>query len=161
MKRQMLAGLIACLSLCFTSAIAQNNLARLKVWEGKYPTERKGRVTRRFFSEPLIRSSLAKLLSRADFALLTREYSVETPVMRAGDYLTVKVCRPHMCSEQAAFAINLVTGVIYVRMADGEKVRWFSAKGNQSDLPSNVREYMEDFSRTEIGLARLPLSQSL
>ena len=156
MNRRKQIGLVTSLSLClisalcFTSAIAQTNLARLKAWEGKYPTEKKGRVTRRFFSDAAIRNSLAKLLSREDFALLTKEYSVETPIMRAGDYLTVKVCRPHLCPEQAAFAINLTTGVVYVRMAIDENAKWFSSKGNESDLPRNVRDYMEDFSKTEI-----------
>ena len=150
MKPRMQIGLVACLALCFTSAIAQTNLARLKAWEGKYPTEKKGRITRRFFSDAAIRNSLARLLSPRDFALLTREYSVETPIMRAGDYLTVKVCRPHLCPEQAAFAINLTTGVVHVRMAIDENAKWFSSKGNESDLPRNVRDYMEDFSRTEI-----------
>src|SRR5262245_43097284 len=98
MNRKLIA-LLACIALCFASAIAQTNLARLKSWEGKYPTEKKGRVTHRFFSEPQIRSSLAKLLSQEDFELLTREYAVETPVMSSGDYLTVKVCKPHMCFE--------------------------------------------------------------
>jgi hypothetical protein len=144
-------GLIACIALCFASAIAQNNLARLRAWEGKYPTEKKGRVTRHFFSEPEIRTSLTKLLSADDYQSLTKEYAVETPVMLAGNYLTVKVCKPHMCFEQGAFAINLSNGVIYVRMADDENSKWFSSKGSQSDLPRNVREYMEDFSKTEIG----------
>ena len=156
MNRRKQIGLVTCLSLCliwalcFTSAIAQTNLARLKAWEGKYPTEKKGRITRRFFSDAAIRNSLARLLSRGDFALLTKEYSVETPIMRAGDYLTVKVCRPHLCPEQAAFAINLTTGVVYVRMAIDENARWFSSKGDESGLPRNVRDYMEDFSRAEI-----------
>ena len=144
-------GLIACIALCFTSVIAQSNLARLKTWEGKYPTEKKGRVTHRFFSEPEIRPSLVKLLSQEDFELLTKEYAVETPVMSSGDYLTVKVCKPHMCFEWGAFAINLANGVVYVRMATDESSRWFSSKGNQSDLPRNVRDYMEDFSKSEIG----------
>ena len=156
MKPRVQIRLVACLSLCltsalcFTSAIAQTNLARLRAWEGKYPTEKKGRITRRFFSDAAIRNSLARLLSPGDFALLTKEYSVETPIMRAGDYLTVKVCKPHLCPEQAAFAINLTTGVVYVRMAIDESAKWFSSKGNESDLPRNVRDYMEDFSKTEI-----------
>jgi len=144
-------GLIACIALCVVPVLAQNNLARLKSWEGKYPTEKKGRVTHRFFSEPEIRTPLAKLLSREDFDLLTKEYAVETPVMLSGDYLTVKVCKPHMCFEWAAFAINLTNGVIYVRMATDESSRWFSSKGNQSDLPHKVRDYMEDFSKSELG----------
>jgi len=144
-------GRIACVVLCLGSVIAQNNLARLKAWEGKYPTEKKGRVTRRFFSEPEVRTSLAKILTKEDFDLLTKEYAVETPVILNGDYLTVKVCKPHMCFEWGAFAMNLATGVIYVRMANDESSRWFSSKGSQSDLPRSVREYMEDFSKTEIG----------
>lgn len=159
--RRMQIGIVACLLLCFTSAVAQTNLARLKTWEGKYPTQKKGRVTRRFFSDPAIRSSLTILLSPEDLALLTKEYSIETPVMRSGDYLTVKVCRPHNCPEQGAFAINLATGVVYVRMAIDESAKWFSSKGSEADLPQNVREYMEDFSRTEIGRVRLPSLQSL
>jgi len=150
MNRKLI-GLVACIALCFASAIAQNNLGRLKSWEGKYPTEKRGRVTHRFFSEPEIRTSLAKLLSKEDFDLLTKEYAVETPVMLSGDYLTVKVCKPHMCFEWGAFAINFTTGVVYVRMATDESSKWFSSKGNQSDLPRSVREYMEDFSKTEIG----------
>jgi hypothetical protein len=149
--KQKPIGLIACIILCFASVIAQNNLARLKAWDGKYPTEKRGRVTHRLFSEPEIRASLAKLLSKDDFDLLTKEYAVETPVILSGDYLTVKVCKPHMCFEWASFAINLATGVTYVRMANDESAKWFSSKGNQSDLPRGVREYMEDFSKTEIG----------
>ena len=156
MKPRMQILLVASLSLCitsalcFTSAIAQTNLARLKAWEGKYPTEKKGRITRRFFSDAAIRRSLAGVLSGKDLALLTKEYSVETPIMRAGDYLAVKVCRPHLCPEQAAFAINLRTGVVYVRMAIDENAKWFSSKVNDWNLPRNVRDYMEDFSKTEI-----------
>src|SRR5215471_15577298 len=150
MNRRLI-GLLACVALCCASAIAQNNLARLKSWDGKYPTEKRGRVTHRFFSEPEISTSLAKLLSKEDFDSLTKEYAVETPVMLSGDYLTVKVCKPHMSFEYGSFAINLANGVIYVQMATDESSRWFSSKGNQSDLPRNIREYMEDFSKSEIG----------
>ena len=149
MNRKLI-GLLPCIALCCASVIAQNNLARLKSWDGKYPTEKRGKVTHRFFSEPEIRTSLAKLLSKEDFDLLTKEYAVETPVILSGDYLTVKVCKPHMCFEWGAFAINLTNGVVYVRMATDESSKWFSSKGNQSDLPRKVREYMEDFSRSEV-----------
>jgi hypothetical protein len=56
---------------------------------------------------------------------------------------------PHNCGEeQAGFAINLRTGVIYVRMQDAEKERWFASKGSDQDLPKNVRDQMGDFSGT-------------
>jgi hypothetical protein len=150
MKRKNLIAMVAVLLLSFSmAAVAQNNLDHLKSWTGKYPTERKGRVTTRFFGLPEIRTPLSRLLSRADFNRLTREYSVESPVKQVGDYLVAKVCMPHNCGEeQAGFAINLRTGVIYVRMQDAEKERWFASKGSDKDLPRAVRDYMGDFSGT-------------
>lgn len=147
-KNHFLLGAI--LLLCGSSiALAQGGLAQLKKWEGKYPTTRKGRITTRFFAEPAIRTPLLKLLKREDYNLLTKEYAVETPVKKIGNYLVVKVCKPHMCFEQAAFAINLTTGNVFVRMAlDETPDRWFASKGSAGDLPAEVKGYMEDFSAT-------------
>lgn len=150
MKRKSLFLMLAVLLLSFSTAVvAQSNLDHLKSWAGKYPTERKGRVTRKFFGLPEIRTPLLRLLSRPDFNLLTKEYSVESPIKQIGDYLVAKVCMPHNCGEeQAGFAINLRSGVIYARMQDAEKERWFASKGNDKDLPQAVRDYMGDFSGT-------------
>ena len=147
-KNQLLLGVI--ILLCgSTIALAQGPLDHLKRWEGKYPTTKKGRITTKFFAEQAIRTPLLKLLNREDYLLLTKEYAVETPVKKIGDYLVVKVCKPHMCFEQAAFAIDLTTGNIFVRMAlDETPDRWFASKGNAADLPAAVKEYMEDFSAT-------------
>jgi hypothetical protein len=148
MTRGKLIVLVSLLLLCFSSAaVAQDRLGHLKSWAGKYPTEKKGRVTTKFFGLPEIRTPLLRLLSRADFDLLTKEYAVEAPIKLIGDYLAVKVCRPHNCAdEQAGFAINLNTGVIYVRMQAEEDVRWFASKGKATDLPKDVQEYMGDFA---------------
>src|ERR1700682_6031209 len=134
MTRKKLMVLVPLLLLCFSSAVvAQDGLGHLKSWAGKYPTDRKGKITTSFFGLPEIRTPLLRLLSRADFNLLTKEYGVETPIKQIGDYLAVKVCRPHACDEeQGGFAINLSTGVIYVRMLKGGKVRSFASKGNFS-----------------------------
>jgi hypothetical protein len=150
MRRKEIFVLIPLLLFFFSSAVvAQPNLDHLKSWAGKYPTERKGRVMTKFFGLPEIRTPLSRLLSRADFNRLTKEFSVESPVKQVGDYLVAKVCMPHNCGEeQAGFAINLRTGVIYVRMQDAEKERWFAAKGSDKDLPRTVRDYMGDFSGT-------------
>lgn len=135
------------LLLCLSSAaFAQNKPGNLKSWAGKYPTDRKGRITRKFFGLPEVRTPLLRLLSRADFNLLTKEYAVEAPIKEIGDYLVAKVCRPHDCAdEQASFAINLRTGAIYVRMQLTEDVRWFASKGKATDLPKEVQDYMGDF----------------
>ncbi len=150
MKRKTLVVMATLFLLSFSSAVvAQPNLNHLKSWAGKYPTERKGRVTTRFFGLPEIRTPLSRLLSRADFNLLTKEYAVESPIKQVGDYLVAKVCMPHNCGEeQAGFAINLRTGVIYVRMQDAAKERWFASKGSDKDLPRAVRDSMGDFSGT-------------
>ena len=168
MTRRNLIVLVPLFLLCFSSAaVAQNRLGHLKSWAGKYPSEKKGRVTTKFFGLSEIRTPLLRLLSRSDFDLLTREYAVEAPIKLIGDYLVVKVCRPHNCADdQAGLAINLQTGVIFVRMQAKEiqwwirrgrkdppplelppvKVSWFVSKGNATDLPQEIQEYMGDFA---------------
>ncbi|MDX6383369.1 MAG: hypothetical protein QOK48_942 [Blastocatellia bacterium] len=150
MKRNPMVVMAALFLLAFSSAVAaQSNLNHLKSWADKYPTERKGRVTTRFFALPEVRTPLMRLLSRTDFNLLTKEYAVESPIKLVGNYLVAKVCMPHNCGEeQAGFAINLRTGVIYARMQDAEKERWFASKGSDKDLPKDVRDQMGDFGST-------------
>ncbi|HEX8846098.1 MAG TPA: hypothetical protein VF791_15715 [Pyrinomonadaceae bacterium] len=147
MKRKNLIA-FALILFCFSGAVvAQKGLGRLKSWAGKYPTDRKGKVTRKFFNLPEIRQPLSKLLKRGDYNLLTREYTVESPIKLIGDYLAIKVCRPHDCdTEQGAYAINLTTGFIYVRMKAGDEVRWFGSKGEYTDLPQEVQDYLTDFA---------------
>ena len=149
MKRTNLIAL-ALLLFCFGSVVAaQGNLENLRRWVGKYPTLRHGRATTSFFKLPETQGPLMKLLSRRDFNLLTREYGVETPIKQIGDFLAVKVCRAHNCDEeQAAFAIDLRSGFIYVRMKNGQEVRWFGSKGDETNLPRNVLDYLNDFSAT-------------
>lgn len=143
MKRKTLIALTLIL-FCFGGmVVAQKRLGHLKSWAGKYPTDRKGRVTRRFFNLPEIRQPLLALLKRSDYNLLTREYAVESPIEQIGDYLATRVCRPHDCdTEQAGFAINLTTGFVYVRMKAGDEVRWFGSKGDYTSLPQDVQDYL-------------------
>jgi hypothetical protein len=149
MKRKSLIALALLLFTFGGVGLAQNNLGRLRSWAGKYPTNKQGRVTTRFFAQPEIRQPLLKLLSRADFNLLTSGYQVETPIKQIGDYLAVKVCRQHNCDdEQAGFAINLRTGLIYVRMKNGQEVRSFGSNGSYTDLAQEVQDYLSDFSAT-------------
>ena len=150
MKRRNLIALALLLLFSFGGmSVAQNNLAHLRSWAGKYPTYKRGKVTTKFFGLPEIRQPLMSLLSRGDFNLLTREYAVETPIKQIGDYLAVKVCRPHNCSDETGgFAINLRTGFIYVRLQNGQEVRSFGSKGDYTDLPQSVQNYLNDFAAT-------------
>lgn len=149
MKRKNLIAL-ALLIFCFGgAAAAQSKLGHLRSWAGKYPTNRRGKVTTSFFKQPEIQRPLLKLLSRRDFNLLTREYQVETPIKLIGDYLAVKVCRPHACdTDNAAFAINLTNGFIYVKLFADQQSRWFGSGGDYTDLPRNVLNFLNDFSAT-------------
>lgn len=149
MRRKNLIA--AALLLCFVGGmvVAQSGLAHLQSWAGKYPTHRTGRVARNFFQLSEIRRPLLRLLSRKDFNLLTKAYGVETPIKQLGNFLAVKVCRPHACdTDQAGFAINLRTGFVYVRMQEGQTIRWFSTRDTYRELPQNVQEYLNDFSAT-------------
>jgi hypothetical protein len=149
MKRKTLIAL-ALLIFCFGSTLAaQSSLGHLRSWAGKYPTNRRGRITTSFFKLPEIRRPLLGLLSRADFNLLTRDYQVETPIKLIGNYLAVKVCRPHACdTDNAAFAINLDNGFIYVKIYADQQSRWFGSKGTYTDLPQNVLDFLNDFAAT-------------
>ncbi len=149
MKRKNLITLALLLIVFSGSVAAQGGLGNLRNWAGRYPTHKTGRVTRRFFQLPDVRRPLLTLLSRADFNLLTRTYSVETPIKRIGDFLAVRVCRPHDCdTDQAGFAINLRTGFVYVRMQEGQTTRWFSTRDTYKELPQSVQEFLNDFSAT-------------
>ena len=149
MRRKSLAALALLAVLTLWGAAPAQGLGSLRRWAGKYPTERRGRVTRSFFRVPAVQRPLAATLSRKDLNLLTRVYNVETPIKELGDYLAVKVCMPHNCdTEQAGFAINLSTGNVYVRMKAGSEVRWFASEGDYTDLPGSVQDYLNDFSAT-------------
>ncbi len=147
MRRKSLLALFVVFGLW--GAAAAQGLGNLRSWAGKYPTEKKGRVTRSFFRVPAVQRPLAATLSRKDFNLLTNVYNVQTPIKELGDYLAVKVCMPHACdTDQAGFAINLRTGNVYVRMQQGSEVRWFASKGVYTDLPGSVQDFLNDFAAT-------------
>ena len=149
MRRKSPAALVLLIIFAGATTAAAQGLGSLRSWAGKYPTQRKGRVTRRFFQVPAVQRPLSATLSRKDFNLLTRDYSLETPIKELGDYLAVKVCRQHQCGDdQAGFAINLRTGNVYVRMQEGSTVRWFASRGDYTDLPRSVQDFLNDFSAT-------------
>ena len=150
MRRKSLAALML-LIICGTlgATVAAQGLGHLRSWAGKYPTNKRGRVTTYFFRQPEIQRPLLKLLSRKDFNLLTREYQVETPIKLIGDYLAVKVCLQHACdTDNAAFAINLTNGFIYVKLFADQQSRWFGSGGDYTDLPRDVLDFLNDFSAT-------------
>jgi hypothetical protein len=149
MKTKILISFAILLFFSNGVVAAQSKLGPLRTWAGKYPTHKTGRITKNFFQVQAIQSQLLRLLSRKDFNLLTRDYKVETPIKQIGDFLAVKVCRPHACdSDQAGFAINLRTGFVYVRMQSEETTRWFSSRDPYTELPESVQDYLNDFSAT-------------
>ncbi len=144
MTRRILIPLL--LLLCFTTAVsAQNKLEQLKSWDGKYTqqTDNKGKVTADFFALPEVRTPLKRLLTPADFLLVTKTYSVGSPLKLLGDFLATTMCRPHNCGdERAGLAINLANGEMYVRKANGTKVRWNPA-GKGGSLPKDVQDLIK------------------
>lgn len=136
------------LLLCFSAAIySQDKLGHLKSWDGKTTQEvdDKGKVTADFFTLPEIRTPLRRLLKPVDYNLVTKAYSVGAPFKLMGEFLATSMCRPHNCGdERAGLAINLSTGVMYVRMKKGSTERWIVSAGTASDLPKEVQDYIGD-----------------
>ncbi len=135
------------LLLCFSTAVfSQDKLGHLKSWDGKYQSDndKNGKVIDDFFALPEIRTPLKRLLSPSDFNLVTKGYSVGSPLKLMGDFLGTTMCRPHNCGdERAGFAVNLKTGAIFVRMQRGTKERWFISEGKASDLPQEVLDLIK------------------
>lgn len=134
------------LLVCLTSTIfAQDKLGHLKSWDGK-PTQEvdsHGKVTADFFALPEIRTPLKRLLTPADYLLVTKTYAVGSPLKLAGDFLVTTMCRPHNCGdERAGLAINLSTGDMYVRMVNGTKERWIPA-GKESSLTKEAQDLIK------------------
>jgi len=143
-RRRLIA--LPFLLICLTASVfAQGKLSQLKSWDGK-PTQEindKGKVTADFFALPEVRTPLRRLLTPADFTLVTKTYSVGSPLKLMGDFLATTMCRPHNCGdERAGLAINLNTGDMYVRMAKGTKERWIPA-GKASVLPKEVQDLIK------------------
>jgi hypothetical protein len=145
MNRKHLIVLLMLL-LCFSaSAFSQDKLGHLKSWDGK-PTQEvdgNGKVTADFFALPEIRTPLKRLLTPADYVLVTKTYAVGSPLKLIGNFLATTMCRPHNCGDdRAGLAINLSTGEMYVRMAKGTKERWIPA-GKASALPREVLDLLK------------------
>jgi hypothetical protein len=145
MNRKHLIVLLMLL-LCFSaSAFSQDKLGHLKSWDGK-PTQEvdgNGKVTADFFALPEIRTPLKRLLTPADYVLVTKTYAVGSPLKLIGNFLATTMCRPHNCGDdRAGLAINLSTGEMYVRMAKGTKERWIPA-GKAAALPKEVQDHIK------------------
>jgi hypothetical protein len=134
--------------LCFSTAVfSQDKLGHLKSWDGKTTQEldSKGNVTADFFLLPEVRTPLKRMLTPADFTLVTKTYAVGSPLKLMGDFLATTMCRPHNCGdERAGLAINLSTGDMYVRMKNGTKERWIPA-GKASALPKAVLDLITEY----------------
>jgi hypothetical protein len=145
MTRKLLI-VLPLLLLCFSATVfAQDKLGHLKSWDGK-PTQEvdgTGKVTADFFALPEVRTPLKRLLKPADYNLVTKTYSVGSPLKLMGNFLATTMCRPHNCGDdRAGLAINLSTGDMYVRMAKGTKERWIPA-GKASALPKEVQDHIK------------------
>ena len=147
MTRRFLIAL-PLLVLCIgTSAYSQSKLDHLKSWDGKTTQELdiKGNVKADFFLLPEVRTPLKRMLTPADFTLVTKTYSVGSPLKLMGDFLATTMCRPHNCGDdRAGLAINLSTGDLYVRIVKASKERWIPA-GKASALPKEVLDLIKEY----------------
>lgn len=123
------------MSLAVHAQVSQPQPQSMAKWAGKYPDIK-------FFSQPLIRTPLRRILSKADFNS-TRYYNLMSPIKRVGDYLvtysSVKYSDP---LDSLSLAFNLNDGAVYIVFWEGEKHRKFSTRNNQFDLPDEVLKEM-------------------
>ena len=146
MTRRFLIALPLLILCIGTSAFSQNKLDHLKSWDGKTTQEldSKGNVKADFFLLPEVRTPLKRMLTPADFLLVTKTYSVGSPLKLMGDFLVTTMCRPHNCGDdRAGLAINLSTGDMYVKIKRGAKEKWVPA-GKASALPKEVLDLINE-----------------
>lgn len=129
-----LVTLLAFALLMSVTAYSQTSQTQPQVmtkWVGKYPDAR-------FFNQPLIKGSLRRILSKADYASIGN-YNLMVPVKSVGDYLVtyaqVKYSDP---LENLSLAFNLKDGAVYIIFWQGEEHRKFSTRDNQFNLPEEV-----------------------
>ena len=104
----------------------------METWVGKYPDKK-------FFNQPAIRIPLRRILSKSDYASITRDYNMIVPIKRVGDYLLtysfIKYSNPE---ESFSLAFSLNDQAVYAVFSKAEQHRKFSTKNNQFDLPEEV-----------------------
>ena len=86
------------LLLCFTAPVfSQDKLGNLKSWDGKTTQEldSKGKVKADFFLLPEVRTPLKRMLTPADFMLVTKTYSVGSPLKLMGDFLATTLIKDY------------------------------------------------------------------
>jgi hypothetical protein len=100
-------------------------------WVGKYPDAK-------FFNQPLIKSPLRRLLSKADYDSIG-DYNLMIPIKRFGNYLvTYAVIKYSDPQETVSLVFDVKDGAVYIIFWEGEQHRKFSTKDNQFHLPDEV-----------------------
>lgn len=142
-------------SLCllvWVSAQAQDKLAHLESWAGKYPSV-DGKPLRTFFRLPEVRQPLLKSLGQNYYNRLLSEYSVESQIEILDNCLIITMCKAHFCpDEYVIVAVDLSSNAIHIGFWSEEntkkgksKLTRFSTYGDYSDLPDNVlKRFPED-----------------
>ena len=103
----------------------------LTKWVGKYPDAK-------FFNQPLIKSPLHRLLSKADHDSIG-DYNLMIPIKRFGNYLvTYAVIKYADPQESLSLVFDLKDGAVYIIFWEGERHRKFSTKDSQFHLPDEV-----------------------
>ena len=114
---------------------SQTQPQNMEKWAGKYPDAK-------FFIQPLIRTPLRRILSKADYDSI-KYYNLMTPIQKIGDYLVthseVKYSDP---LDSFSLAFSLKDGSVYIVFWEGEKHRKFSSRKNEFNLPDEVLKEM-------------------
>src|ERR1041385_7837601 len=84
------------LAACFLMLTQLSATASLRDWVDKYPSN-DTREYRNFFELDSVKKPVKGMLTPRQWKLLTKIYSVMTPIELVENHLVVRVCKPHCC----------------------------------------------------------------
>jgi len=127
----MLLGILMLTTVCVPAQTQRQSMAR---WIGKYPDAK-------FFNQPQIKGPLRRILTRDDYESIT-DYNLMIPIKRVGDYLVAYTSIKYSLEtvDSLTLAYGLKDSAVYVVFQKGDKIRKFSTKNNEFNLPDGLLE---------------------
>lgn len=143
MRRFCRALLLTAFSTSASSAFAAG-FSDLEGWVGSYPVRERQGKTERIFSDPHLRSAMARLLSPGDLRTVV-DYQQSLPIELVDGFIVISRCKPRNCAPQRAVVVldtredRLWVG-LFERTSSKVAVRWFGNKDDDTVIPRRVVE---------------------
>lgn len=147
-----------CSISAFGQAKSKNKLASLKKYAGEIPVDNTVKPRRNLFNLPELKSPLVALLSAKNFRRLVSDFNAQSPIeVVTGEYKSLTATTFLIMSgfnkntgESAIVVIDIgntsANPPIFVgfQNSGGGRPEWFASKGDYTDLPSEVRNKLQN-----------------